>query len=54
MALVVRNLPAIAGDTRDEPMHGHQQMVNTKIKLIIIFGAEIEKLYIVSKNKMGS
>ena len=32
-------------NTRDDPTHGHQQLVNTEIRLIIIFGAEIEKLY---------
>ena len=29
-------------------------MVNTEIRLIIFFPAEVEKLYTVSKNKAGS
>ena len=38
---------------RDDSTHGHHQMVNTKVRLIIIF-ANKEKLYTVSKNKTGS
>ena len=34
--------------------HGHHQMVNTKIRLIIFFAEKMEKLYTVSKNKTGS
>ena len=34
--------------------HGHHQMVNTEIRLIIFFAAKVEKLYTVSKNKTGS
>ena len=33
--------------------HGHHQMVNTEIRLIIFFAAK-EKLYTVSKNKTRS
>ena len=29
-------------------------MVNTKIRFIIFFAVKMEKLYIVSKNKMGA
>ena len=34
--------------------HGHHQMVNTKIRLIIFFAEKMEKLYTVSKNKTGN
>ena len=30
------------------------RMVNTEIRLIMFFAVEMEKLYIVSKNKTGS
>ena len=33
---------------------GHRQMVNTEIRLIIFFAANMEKLYTVSENKTGS
>ena len=29
-----------SNNTRDDSIHGHQQMVNTKIRLIIFFAAE--------------
>ena len=38
---------------RDDFTHGHHQMVDTKIRLIIFF-AKMEELYTVSKNKTGS
>ena len=38
----------------EDSTHGHNQMVNTKIRLIIFFVAKMEKLYTVSKNKTGS
>ena len=34
--------------------HGHHQMVNTKIRLIIFLQLKMEKLYTVSKNKTRS
>ena len=34
--------------------HGRQQMVNTKIRLILFFAANMDKLYTVSKNKTRS
>ena len=34
--------------------HGHHQMVNTEIRLIIFFAAKMEKLYTVNKNKTRS
>ena len=40
--------------TQERTTHGHHQMVNTKIRLIMFFAAEDEKLYTVSKNKTGS
>ena len=39
--------------TRGDSTHGHHQMVNTEIRLIIFFATK-EKLYTVSKNKTGS
>ena len=41
-------------NTTDDSTHGHHQIVNTKIRLIIFFAAKMEKLYTVSKNKTGS
>ena len=32
-------------------LHGHQQMINNKIRLIILFAPKMEKLYIVRKKK---
>ena len=41
--------------TQEKTTHGHHQMVNTKIRLIIFFAArDGETLYTVSKNKTGS
>ena len=39
---------------RDDSTHGHQQMVNTNIRLIMFLQPKMEKLYIVSKNKTES
>ena len=36
---------------RDDFTHGHHQMVDTKIRLIIFLQPKMEKLYTVSKNK---
>ena len=41
-------------NTRDNSTHGHHQMVNTEIRLIIFFSAKDKKLHTVSKNKTGS
>ena len=39
-----------SNNTRDDSTHGHHQMVNTKIRLIIFFAAEDrEALYIQQK-----
>ena len=35
-------------------IHGHHQMVNTEIRLIIFFAAMTEKLYTVSKTRLGA
>ena len=48
-----------SNNTRGESKPGHHQMVNTKIRLILIlilifFAAKMEKLYTVSKNKTRS
>ena len=41
-------------NTREDSTHRHHQMVNTKIRLIIFFRSNTEKLYTVSKNKTSS
>ena len=41
-------------NTTDDSTHGHHQMVNTKIRLIIFSAAKMEKLYTVNKNKTRS
>ena len=43
-----------SNNTREDSTHGHHQMVNTEIRLIIFFAAKMEKLYTVSENKTGS
>ena len=40
--------------SQEKTTHGHHQMVNTKIRLIISLQPEMEKLYTVSKNKTKS
>ena len=40
--------------TQEDSTHGHHQMVNTEIRLIIFFVAKMERLYTVSKNKTRS
>ena len=40
-------------NTREDSTHGHHQIVNTNIRLIIFFAPKME-LYTVSKNKTGS
>ena len=47
-ALVIANT---LRNTREDSTHGHHQMVNTKIRLIIFFAVKMEKLYTVSKKK---
>ena len=39
---------------KEDSKHGHHQMVNTEIRLIIFFAAKDGELYTVSKNKTGS
>ena len=34
--------------------HGHHQMVNTEIRLIIFFAPKMEKLFTVSKTRLGA
>ena len=47
-ALVIAN--TLFNNTRDDSTHGHNQMVNTKIRLIIFFAAKVgEALYIQQK-----
>ena len=50
--LVIPNTSS--NSTRKDSTHGHHQMVNTKVRLIIFFAAKDGKLYTVSKNKTGS
>ena len=43
-----------SNNTRDDSIHGHQQMVNTKIRLIIFFAAKDgEVLYSEQKQDQG-
>ena len=51
-ALVIAN--TLFRNTREDSTHGHQQMINTEIRLIIFFAAKMEKLYTVNKNKTRS
>ena len=51
-ALVIANTSS--NNTREDSLHGHHQMVNTEIRLIISLQPKMEKLYTVSKNKTGS
>ena len=48
-ALVIAN--TLFNNTKEDSIHGHHQMVNTEIRLVILFVAQMEKLYRVSKNK---
>ena len=41
-------------NTREDSTHGHHQMVNTEIRLILFFAAKMEKLYTVNNNKTRS
>ena len=50
-----------SSNTRDDSIHGHHQMVNTKVRLIIFFfiyiyslQPKMEKLYIISKTRAGA
>ena len=43
-----------SNNTRQDSTHGHHQMVNTEIRMIIFFAGKMEKLYTVSKNKTRS
>ena len=51
-ALVIANTSS--KNKREDSTHGHHQMVNTEIRLIIFFAAKMEKLYTVNKNKTRS
>ena len=52
-ALVLAN--TLFNNTREDSTHGHHQMANTKIRLIIYsLQPKMEKLYTVSKNKTRS
>ena len=50
--LVIAN--TLFQNTRECSTHGHHQIVNTDIRLIMFFAAKMEKLSTVSKNKTGS
>ena len=44
-----------SSNTRDDPVHGHHQMVSTEIRLIIFFAAEDgEALYKSAKKRRGA
>ena len=44
-----------ATNTREDSTHGHHQLANTEIRLIIFFAAKDgEALYTASQNKTGS
>ena len=43
-----------SNNTRDDSTYGHHHMVNSEMRLIILFEAKMEKLYTVSKNKVES
>ena len=43
-----------SNNTREDSTHGHHQMVNTEIRLIISLQQKMEKLYTVNKNKTRS
>ena len=43
-----------SNNAREVSTHGHHQMVDTEIRLIIFLQPKMEKLYTVSKNKTGS
>ena len=50
-ALVIKQTPS-SNNTREDSTHGHHQMVNTEIRLIIFFAAENgEALYSQQKKK---
>ena len=51
-ALVIAN--TLFNNTREDSTHGHHQVVNTEIRLIIFLQPKMKKLYSVSKNKIGS
>ena len=51
-ALLIAN--TLFQSTREDSTHGHRQMVNTKIRLIIFLQPKMEKFYTVSKNKTRS
>ena len=49
--MVIAN--TLSNNTRDYSTHGHHQVVNTEIRLLIFFvSIDVEKLYTVSKNKL--
>ena len=51
-ALVIAKLSS--NNTGEDSTHGHHQMVNTKIRLIIFLQPKMEMLYTVYKNKTRS
>ena len=53
-ALVIVNLLFQKHKRREDSTHGYHQMVNTEIRLIILFSAKVEKFYAVSQNKTRS
>ena len=50
--LVITN--TLFQNTREDSTHGHHQMVNTKIRLIIFFAAKDGEALYSQKNKTGS
>ena len=52
-ALVIASI-FVQQNTRDDYTHGHYQMVNTEIRLIMFLAAKMGKLYTVSKTRPGA
>ena len=53
-SLVIANTLFQKHKRREDSTHGYHQMVNTEIRLIILFSAKVEKFYAVSQNKTRS
>ena len=51
-ALVIAN--TLSNNTREHSAHGHHQMVNTEVRLIISFAAEDGEALYTRQNKTGS
>ena len=53
LEICVSHTIILSNNTREDSTHGHQQMVNTEIRLITFFAAKVGEALYSQQNKTG-